>query len=83
MHTILSVCQQLRVNSERDAENITRMQNEYDALLERIDGMAKSMQNDKEIIAEQREQIGEDCVRSPTIQARHFSPHTTYIINNI
>lgn len=58
LHTILSVCQQLRVNAEQDAENLTRMQNEHDALLERFEQLTKTMQNDREIIAEQRDQIG-------------------------
>lgn len=58
MHVILSVCQQLRMSSEQNTENLNRMQIEYDTLVGRIEEMTKTMQQDKEIIAEQREQIG-------------------------
>lgn len=58
MHAILSVCQQLRADSERDAESLNRMQNELDALLERSEQMTETIQYDKELIAQQRDQIG-------------------------
>lgn len=59
MHAILSVCQQLRLKSEQDAQTINRMQGEHDALLERIDQMTETMKSDKELVMEQRDQIGE------------------------
>lgn len=59
MHAILSVCQQLRLKSEQDVQTINRMQGEHDALLERIDQMTETMKSDKELVMEQRDQIGE------------------------
>lgn len=59
MHTILSVCQQLRLKADQDAETINRMQSEHDALLQRIEQVTETMKSDKELITEQRDQIGE------------------------
>lgn len=59
LHAMLSVFQQLRTNLEQDAENLNRMQCDYVALVERNEKMGTILQSDKEIINQQRNQIGE------------------------
>lgn len=76
MHVVLGVCQQLRISAEQNTDNLNRMQCECDALSGRIQEMTNTMQQDKEIIAEQREQIGAFGSFFFVVSAKQYNQNT-------